>query len=766
MWGTDMTGITLEKGTTVYEYGQPMTALHLITSGKISAFYSGGTYQLGKGDVIGICEICSEVHFLTYEVTEDATIITYPFSSMDVLNHLLEKHPDVARLFILSACYQINTMLERCSMSEVNCVNFHQCLLDDYKRYILLCTRYRIPPRNLNNWAELTAYLGEEAPDLWLADYYLGLARIYSGENYKPFVQNASVSSGFLRKCSLDFRRAYVVLDEQHRYLQQITGYYFNTSGNDLFDFYTSLYYKLGPSCADSDSLFADINRMIAQFSDSCDVDSAMLGQRISTFENFVARIQFPQTSEHDSDDNSAILSELTGSLNTILEFAGGDLELSASFRQHVHSYKLLSDKSSSDDETSRLRTALTNEFYALYSVIFERTLSSATIPAPVRMFLYFGYVDEELAGIDNAIYLYGLLDTMTDHSSQGVYTFYDWLMAIFQGKKEPSRNEFDQDYSDYIHKQKLNGNITDADLKELENDSMAKVNYELRNMFPTVNKITYGRISVFCPLFCADDVLKGLKDSYVTVSAISKAIEQIKRVDYTLFYRESFDKENMNVLGRELIHFEYLPDVILMPNVGIRGVMWQEIEGKRRNSSGRMLFSIFHLDDVELTSIRLAGEFRWELCKRIQGSRWNDISDRSLTSEYFDYIQFYRKNHDLSSEAKEKVRSGLQRTKNSFKEMFVRDYIVWIMFEGNGSPRLNKVARKILFTYCPFPKGIRNKLKQNPLYTEILSQHELKTAQRLHHLGVLTKKIVNSGQPVPDILEKERLYAEGVIHS
>ncbi len=73
---------------------------------------------------------------------------------------------------------------------------------------------------------------------------------------------------------------------------------------------------------------------------------------------------------------------------------------------------------------------------------------------------MYFGYVDEELAGLKNAVILYRLAEAMTDHSTVGVYTFYDWLMAIFQGKKAPSRNEFDQDYSDYIHKQKVGGNI------------------------------------------------------------------------------------------------------------------------------------------------------------------------------------------------------------------------------------------------------------------------------------------------------------------
>ena len=32
--------------------------------------------------------------------------------------------------------------------------------------------------------------------------------------------------------------------------------------------------------------------------------------------------------------------------------------------------------------------------------------------------------------------------------------------------------------------------------------------------------------------------------------------------------------------IPKEVIHVEVLPDFILMPNVGNRGVMWQEIEG------------------------------------------------------------------------------------------------------------------------------------------------------------------------------------------
>ena len=292
----------------------------------------------------------------------------------------------------------------------------------------------------------------------------------------------------------------------------------------------------------------------------------------------------------------------------------------------------------------------------------------------------------------------------------------------------------------------------------------MSKVSFELKNMFPQVNKMTCGRITTFCPLFSSDNVMKNLNTSFVSSAQINKALEMIKSIDYSAFYRESLDIDHMEAMGKEIIHLEYLPDIILMPNVGIRGVMWQEIEGKKRNSPGRMFFSIFHMEDISTTMVRLTGEFRWEMCKRIQGSRWNDISERSLTSEYFDYVQFYRRNHDLSSEAKEKIRNSLQRARNSFKEMFVRDYIVWILFEGTGSPRLNKVARRILFTYCPFPAALAKTMEQNPTFSEMLARQKVLNGQRLHHLDTLRQKLRNSDIAIPPTLDTEYAYTKGEV--
>ncbi len=756
-----MAGNTVEKSKVIYRREQPMTALHLITQGRVLAEYPGGSYQLGSGDVIGICEICSEVHFLGYTTLEDSTILTFPLSNMQALEDILQKRPDIAKLFILSMFRQFNALMAQSSVSEMNSISLYQNMTEDYEKYNALCGRYQIQSRTLPELDSIHAYLGEEAPDVWLNSYYLALQHIYGGTNAAIMLQEPGLSLGILRKGSLDFRKTYSVLDEHYRYRCQIMNCYFNDSENDLFDLLTRLYCRLGQSGQDMDGLYNNISRMNLLLEEDPDLNQEKVSTRLQAFREKIKQLSTPKKEASSEDGSEAdIMQELSESLNTILEFADLDRDTENTFRQDVKAYKAIEDKNSTEDIVNRLRKKLTEEFYVVYASVFERSLSVANIPIPVKMFLYFGYVDEELAGAENSVSLYRFARSIISTADYGIYTFYDWLLAIYNGEKSPSRNELDEDYSDYVHKQKRQGNLSAAAVADLENNPLELVRYELQNMFPSVNKITYGRITTFCPVFTAENVLKDLNASFVTPALVEKALKLIKSVDYSAFYRESMDYDNMQIMGKESIHLEFLPDIILMPNVGIKGSMWQEIEGKKRNSPSRMLFSIFHMEDLNTTMVRLTGEFRWELCKRIQGGRWNDISDASLTSEYFDYVQFFRKNSELSKESKEKLVISLQRAKNSFKEMFVRDYVVWVLFESSGSARLNKVARRILFTYCPFPASLDSNLEQNPMYSELLHRQKIVSAQRLHHLNVVAQKLRNSNTPVPESLEREIKFA------
>ncbi len=449
---------------------------------------------------------------------------------------------------------------------------------------------------------------------------------------------------------------------------------------------------------------------------------------------------------------------ELENSIGVILGFAGCEKELADSFKAHIEKYRKMPNKNGTEDDIRILRQEITKEFNKIYCDAFINSIDKE-LPMAVKLFFTFGYVDEELAGEKNAVYLYHLMDRLPTDPEQGVYSAYEWLKAVYEEKKEPCRNEFDTDYVAYLYEQKRMGNITAEEQKELMTDRVAKVRFELENMFPVVNKVTFGRLSTFCPVFSEHNIMKPMDSMLVTTEKIMEIINGIRGKDYGAYYRETMYTNPQQGIPKEVIHVEILPDFILMPNAGVRGVMWQEIEGKKRTTPARMMVSIFQMEDLESILIRLTGEFRWEMCKRVQGARWNDLSEKSLTSEYFDYIQFYRKNPDLSTETKEKIKTDLGRTKNSFKEMFLRDYSLWVMFESNSSPRLNKVARTIFFTYCTFRAPVRQKLRANPLYQELADRCEIKMKQKRHKIENICQKLRSQGKEIPEEIQKEMEY-------
>jgi hypothetical protein len=163
---------------------------------------------------------------------------------------------------------------------------------------------------------------------------------------------------------------------------------------------------------------------------------------------------------------------------------------------------------------------------------------------------------------------------------------------------------------------------------------------------------------------------------------------------------------------------------------------------------------------DVEQQMVEIAGRYRWEICRRLNGARWNDISSKCLTAEYSDYLQYYRKNRMLSEEAKDRVKNELTRVHNNYREIFVKDYQNWIRFEAKGSLRLNRAARVILTTYCPFSKKIRAALASNPFYLTAFNQLEQENRKRIQRLNILYGKYEAAGGTMTQELQDNLNYS------
>jgi hypothetical protein len=336
------------------------------------------------------------------------------------------------------------------------------------------------------------------------------------------------------------------------------------------------------------------------------------------------------------------------------------------------------------------------------------------------------------------------------------VVTIYEWLKKIYAMEFEPSRNEFDEDYFTALRTLKTSGDINEEQMEIMKSDPIERLKFEVKNLLALGNRMSFGRPSTFVPVFDAENVTRPLDVAYIDYEKINNFYDYIRTIDFSVFCRQgSYSNPEIGVT-QVFLNEDVTPYMILMPNVGSRAAVWQEIEGKKRNTPARMIISIFNTETLEDVMIRICGEFRWEMCKTEQGVHWNDVTDPSLTSMYCDYLQFYKKNHTLSTDMKEKLKTQLQKYNNNYKNVFVSDYISYIKFEANASPRLNKVAREILFTFCPFSRELREEMAANPQYAELIKKHTSHAAGQMRPLNNLMKRLENEGVEIPQVMKTQ----------
>ncbi len=751
----------VESGKVLAERKQD--ALYLIVKGAVKVTYPGGSYRLLSGDVIGLCEMNRQKPQLTYEIEEKVSLIVY-HADYQELKGQMEENAQAMKYFVSSFFRQLNEISGRCYVLQEETKSAGNYLRELYQEYLVSCRNRGVSAEPLQITEMKQKRSVEEVYPEWISGYYATQEQMLAIWDHN--ITDYKFLYGFLTKAVEDIAMLLSLCVDMQKEREDLLTSFLNERGQDLFHKYVDLYRQESKEHGSLTKEAMELKHKIVRMQDFIRRQNADgIFFRQSVWENFEKDVKELEVVDKNITGNERLMQqqikELQDSLEQILAYAECDAQTETNFRKYLQAYKKLTDKNSSEEVTRLLRHELTSLFYKVYIEAFQASIAKGEMPAVLKMFFEFGYVDEELAGIENALYLYQLASNMQTDPEEGIYSIYEWLMAIYNGKKEPGRNEFELDYTEHLREQRKAGKLTAAQEAALIHNPASKVMYEMEQVLPSVNKVTYGRPSVFCPVFSEHNILKPLDAALVTAEKVTAVLSEIRKSDYSAFYRETMFVAPEKGVPKELISVEVLPDIILTPNIGSRGIMWQEIEGKKRTTPARMMCSVFQMEDLRLILVRLTAEFRWEMCKRIQGGRWNDVSERSLTSEYCDYAQFYRKNRELSTDAKDKVKLQLSKCKNSYKEMFIFDYIQWVCFESTGVPKVNKVVREILFTYCPFTEAIRNALIINPLYKDYVDRHKVKMGQIVHHLDNLYQKIKNEGKDIPEEITAYRHFVE-----
>jgi len=743
-------------GTIIADVGQPIDKLYLIIDGTVTATYEwGDEMNMQKGQVIGVAGLCHGHYRYTAKCATKVIAAVYPYAENEITN-IIKRHPETKSYFTASITRILLELISRYKQKKDECNYLFNTFNETYKYYVKICESNGISVRALPDQDEMEEFHVDYDLEPWCENFHKSLYTLISKAE-DPTKISPEFYAGYIIKMGRSIFNMVSISKQITEYRANILNIFINEERLDLFELVSTAFlraYVLAEKDKPNTDVMDELITLIRKCSDKPEYE-----ERINEYLKKLEDTNQGKASASDDDLSSEPSVDLRDSLNVIMEYVDYPDEEGDIFKKELLLYKKTSNKSSTEDVDRKRRMVLSKHFYVMYNEAVLRSLDNDNIPKIVKMFLNFGYIDEELAGVENAAYLYKIVNHLPTDPYRQVYTFYEWLKEIYKGNRAPCRNEFDNDFFDYVNELKRNHKITPAEATEMMGDTRKMVIFELENAFPSANKVTNGRITTFCPVFSEHNILKSLKQMMLSADTIEHAIQDIVHKDFGAFCRESVFSKPEGGIPKEMINTEVLPDVILLPNVGSRGIMWQEIEGKKRGTPGRFMLSIFQAEDLTKILCRLVAEFRWEMCKRIQGARWNDASERSLTSDYSDYIASYRKNNDLSSDVKEKIKNDLGKCKNRTKEMFILDYYSWLQYESNGSPRLNKVNRQILFAYCSFSKEIRDKLKINPFYTEMVERYETKLKNSLRYYDNLEKSLRNKGHVMPpEVIETRRL--------
>jgi len=758
------------KGSDIYTEGEPVFSIAMIIKGRVMIHNNGAKVLVGSGSFLGLNDLFTGKFQSTYTAYDDLIIYAFAVSRTEELERILSSNKDYHGFMVVSFQKVINELDQIYQSIMKHGSDLYDFLITNYTEYSDLAARAGYKAKSSDRHKSLVKFDSDMEILRDRIDFNIECRNIPM-DVMKAFYSYGNSITLYQVEDQVE------IVNQQIETLKDLSDRLFvmaeclvDDSDTCLYKLIAGLGVEMVNAGSSSSAVMDAMDNIIEEMNKIEKFTERMLGREFSVDRKRMEEVYHllltgskdsdvsVETSlKYSKDESEKALTELQNSYQSLLEYAEIEATKSEEMQRTMLDFLSLRDKASADDSARSLRRKLTDYHYELYKPLFLKYYKNENTPRIVDMFLKYGFADERLLTKEQLLALYFIKEG-EGCKLCNVYNIKEWLTLIYEGKKEPSKNEFDLDYPEMLTNLRKQAQITDNEAKAWLTDSEKKLEYEIQNMFRYNNRTTNGQISSFVPILHKDQIMGHMDRLLITPEKVEEAVASIMRIDYSVFDREVLYVNNEKNITKEYIIKRVNPDIILMPTVGMNGIMWQEITGRKRDSAGRFLLPIFSDANVAALLVKVFGRFRWELCRSIEGPAWNDISHKSLTSEYSDYIQFYRKNKDLSEEKKEKIKHQIQKGRGSSREIFAIDYEQWVNYEAVGAFKLNKPVREMMATYCPFSRELREQLKHQPVFEEAMARYYREKQKKVREIEaryrLLAKDQIELTQELVDTLQ------------
>ena len=204
--------------------------------------------------------------------------------------------------------------------------------------------------------------------------------------------------------------------------------------------------------------------------------------------------------------------------------------------------------------------------------------------------------------------------------------------------------------------------------------------------------KLCVGRQGNHFP-FLMKQYVRALVSDYCTRENAISTMAFVESLDPGLFQR-TFKRQTTRIV----------PNVILVPCYGDKGICWEPFEKyNRATSRGRIALPIYP-KDIKTSVLSALGDLRWQVAKEKAQHYW---MEEGLTGNYYQWFTSLKMKGDV-------------------KMYFVQDYINWVMKESDGMQKLDKDLRGIFWRYIPFTQRIKENLRDRSLTYKELYQRDI----------------------------------------
>ncbi len=474
--------------------------------------------------------------------------------------------------------------------------------------------------------------------------------------------------------------------------------------------------------------------------------------KRLLDYRKLPAHDEVASQEENLFDGGGDQLAKYNNLFVKIMDFSEASQEFKDEITSLLNEIKALDDILSTEKEAIQVRNRFADLYWKLYEICFLKIMHGDLKSVVPGIMLHFGLLDETLVSAEELETIDNTYSTMlcVDQPISAMTLPY-FLEKIYNGDVNPSINEMGESFRELLKRQeKMTNRERDAAEFIYSDQPEDKVRYEIRMVSKELAKMLFGSRTKAIPILCSQALVGNIDRLMLNPEHCSEIAQKFRSRDYSLFYREVVCKHQF---GTEIVKNEILPNFVCYPVAGSRMMMWQELDGTRKDSSARFFIPLYFTEKLEEKIGELLAQFRWELSRSVAGANWMDPVEGGLAGAYYDYIAFYKKNPNLSSTHKEKLADFIKKTRSD-RDRFASDYLIWMLFEYEGKVRFNPVVRDLMYRFVTPDKEMRKSMMLKPLYSDLETKRQNRVRKDILRLESRFKKFEKSEVTLPREME------------